>query len=157
MIEGINVEFKREFVEEIRLTVLAFANTDGGSILLGVKEDENGKLVGFAFCLPSLSEAYKKANGHLFPFGWIHILKALKHNEYVDMYLTGVLPEYHNSGIHAIYHQQLHEAFLNNGYTFAFSSQQLENNTASRIWPRYGAELFARRRCYKKSLSDEKR
>ena len=125
--------------------------------LSSMLEDENGKLVGFAFCLPSLSEAYRKAHGHLFPFGWIHILKALKHNKYVDMYLTGVLPEYHNSGIHAIYHQQLHEAFLQNGYKFAFSSQQLEDNTAARIWPKYGAELIARRRCYKKSLSNEKR
>lgn len=127
------------------------ANTQLSSML----EDENGKLVGFAFCLPSLSEAYRKANGSLFPFGWLHILKALKHNKYVDMYLTGVLPEYHNSGIHAIYHQQLHEAFLANGYSFAFSSQQLEDNSASHIWPRYGATLFARRRCYKKSIRHE--
>ena len=122
--------------------------------LSSMLEDENGKLVGFAFCLPSLSEAYRKANGSLFPFGWIHILRALKHNQYVDMFLTGVLPEYHSSGIHAIYHQQLHEAFLNNGYKFAFSSQQLEDNTAARIWPKYGAELMARRRCYKKSIGD---
>ena len=126
------------------------ANTQLSSML----EDENGKLVGFAFCLPSLSEAYRKANGKLFPFGWIHILRALKHNQYVDMFLTGVLPEYHNSGIHAIYHQQLHEAFLANGYKFAFTSQQLEDNTAARIWPRYGAELMARRRCYKKEIGD---
>lgn len=122
--------------------------------LSSMLEDEHGKLVGFAFCLPSLSEAYRKANGSLFPFGWIHILRALKHNQYVDMYLTGVLPEYHNSGIHAIYHQQLHEAFLNNGYKFAFSSQQLEHNTAARIWPKYGAELMARRRCYKKDMGN---
>ena len=39
MIEGINVEFKREFVEEIRLTVLAFANTDGGTLYIGVEND----------------------------------------------------------------------------------------------------------------------
>jgi len=127
------------------------ANTQLSSML----EDENGKLVGFAFCLPSLSEAYRKANGSLLPFGWYHILKALRHNKYVDMYLTGVLPEYHNSGIHAIYHQQLHEAFLANGYSFAFSSQQLEDNSAAHIWPRYGAELSARRRCYKKNINHE--
>ena len=39
MIEGSNVEFKREFVEEIRLTVMAFANTDGGTLYIGVEND----------------------------------------------------------------------------------------------------------------------
>lgn len=123
--------------------------------LSSMLEDETGRLVGFAFCLPSLSAAYRKANGSLFPFGWYHILKALRDNKYVDMFLTGVVPEYHNSGIHAIYHQQLHEAFLAKGYTFAFTSQQLEHNPASFIWPRYGAELIARRRCYKKVINHE--
>mgnify|MGYP002621741475 CR=1 FL=1 len=137
--------------EEIKWAVdenFQVANTQLSSML----EDEQGRLVGFAFCLPSLSEAYRKAGGSLFPFGWVHILKALRRNQYVDMYLTGVLPEYRSSGIHAIYHQQLHEAFLANGYTFAFTSQQLEYNTASFIWPKYGAELVARRRCYKKPV-----
>ena len=124
------------------------ASVDLSSML----EDDEGRLVGFAFCLPSLSEAYRKAKGRLFPFGWMHILHALRHNQYVDMYLTGVLPEYHNSGIHVIYHQQLHEAFLKAGFTYAFSSQQLENNTAARIWPKYGGQLVARRRCYKKTI-----
>ena len=39
MIEGSSVEFKREFVEDIRLTVLAFANTDGGTLYIGVEND----------------------------------------------------------------------------------------------------------------------
>lgn len=124
------------------------ASVDFSSML----EDENGKLVGFAFCLPSLTEAFQKAKGRLLPFGWAHILHALHHNRNVDLYLTGVLPEYHNSGIHVIYHQQLHEAFLKAGFTYAFTSQQLEDNTAARIWPKYGGEQIARRRCYKKNI-----
>ncbi len=42
--EGINVEFKREYVEDIKKTVVAFANTDGGELLIGV--DDNGGTVG---------------------------------------------------------------------------------------------------------------
>jgi len=120
--------------------------------LVSVLEDESGKMVGIAFCLPSLSEAFQKANGHLFPLGWVHILRALKRNDLVDMYLTGIIPEYANSGIHILYHKQLNEAFLKKGYEFAYTSQQLETNTATHIWSKYAAEPFCRRRCYKKNI-----
>lgn len=115
-------------------------------------EDENGKLVGFAFSLPSLSEAFQKADGSLFPFGWWHVLRALKKNKYLDLYLTGVLPEYMHTGIHAIYHRQLHENALAKGFEYAFTSQQLEDNVAARIWTKYNSEQIFRRRCYKKGI-----
>ena len=115
-------------------------------------EDENGQLVGFAFCLPSLSEAFRKANGKIMPFGWYHVLKALRKNDKVDMYLTGVLPKYKNSGIHLIYHKQLQDTFIEKGYQYAIASQQLEDNKAVNIWQRYDSELFCRRRCYKKNI-----
>lgn len=120
--------------------------------LSSMLEDENGRLVGFAFCLPSLSEAFQKANGSLFPTGWFHILRALKKNKYVDLYLTGVLPEYVHKGIHSIYHTQLHQTFLRRGYEYAFTSQQLEDNIAARVWSKYDSELYFRRRCYKKNI-----
>lgn len=124
--------------------------------LITVLENENGKLVGISFCLPSLSEAFRKANGKLFPFGWVPILRALKKNDKVDMYLTGVVPEYANSGVHLLYHKQLNEAFLENGYEYAYTSQQLENNPANHIWKKYYAsEPFCRRRCYCKQIIND--
>ena len=120
--------------------------------LFMILEDENGKEVGFAFALPSLSEAFQKANGSLFPFGWWHVLQALKKNKTIDLYLTGVLPEYIHTGIHAIYHQKLHENAIAKGYEYALTSQQLEDNIAARIWEKYDSELIFRRRCYKKEF-----
>ncbi|GHU81784.1 ATPase AAA [Clostridia bacterium] len=43
-IENKNTEFKREYVEDIKKTVIAFANTDGGELLIGV--DDDGEIVG---------------------------------------------------------------------------------------------------------------
>lgn len=120
--------------------------------LSSVLEDKEGRIVGFAFCLPSLSEAFHKAGGKLFPCGWFHVLRALKHNKNVDMYLTGLLPEYQHTGIHVIYHKQLHENFIAKGFEYAFTSQQLETNVATRIWDRYEAEPYFRRRCYRKKI-----
>jgi hypothetical protein len=72
----------------------------------------------------------------------------------MDLLPTGVLPEYVHTGIHAIYHTQLHETFLRRGYEYAYTSQQLENNIAARIWEKYDSEVIARRRCYRKGLRD---
>lgn len=44
MIESSNTEFKREYTESIRKAVVAFANTDGGCIYIGVEDD--GTVVG---------------------------------------------------------------------------------------------------------------
>ena len=42
--EGLRIEFKREYTEEMKKTVIAFANTDGGEIRIGV--DDDGTVVG---------------------------------------------------------------------------------------------------------------
>ncbi|SFB08483.1 RNA-binding domain-containing protein [Selenomonas ruminantium] len=46
MIENSNTEFKREYTDSIRKAVVAFANTDGGCIYIGVEDD--GTVVGVA-------------------------------------------------------------------------------------------------------------
>ncbi|NIV16188.1 MAG: hypothetical protein GWN62_34495, partial [Aliifodinibius sp.] len=33
---------------------------------------KNDEIVGFLFAYPNISEGLQKANGRLFPFGWIH-------------------------------------------------------------------------------------
>ena len=44
MTEGITTEFKREYTDEIKKTVIAFANTRGGEVLIGVEDD--GTVIG---------------------------------------------------------------------------------------------------------------
>ena len=44
MTEGMRTEFKREYAETIRKTVIAFANTEGGTIYVGI--DDDGNVVG---------------------------------------------------------------------------------------------------------------
>ena len=39
MTEGITTEFKREYTEDIKKTIIAFANTRGGEVLIGVEDD----------------------------------------------------------------------------------------------------------------------
>lgn len=39
MLEGKNIEFKRQYIEDIKYAVLAFANTEGGTLYIGINDD----------------------------------------------------------------------------------------------------------------------
>ena len=57
MRENKNTEFKREYVDEIKKTIVAFANTDGGTLYIGINDD--GTVSGIEdilllFCLGSI-------------------------------------------------------------------------------------------------------
>ena len=41
LIEGKTVELKREYVEDIKKTVVAFANCDGGMVYIGINDDSS--------------------------------------------------------------------------------------------------------------------
>lgn len=41
MLEDKNTEFKREYVEDIKKTLVAFANTNGGNLYIGIDDDGN--------------------------------------------------------------------------------------------------------------------
>ena len=68
-----------------------------------VDSNKDDMIAGIGITIPSLSKALQKCRrGRLFPFGWWHILKAIKFHktEGVDLLLIGVLPEYRLSLIH---------------------------------------------------------
>ena len=44
MTEGMTTEFKREYTDDIKKTIIAFANTRGGEVLIGVEDD--GTVIG---------------------------------------------------------------------------------------------------------------
>jgi len=125
----------------------SFINPDYVSLVA----DSNDKIIGFGISMPSLSKAFQKAKGRLFPFGFIHILKALKKNDTVDLYLTGVLPEWHNKGVHSIFYTDMNKTYIRKNIPFAISNPQLESNFhALGVWKNYEKEPYIRRRCYRK-------
>lgn len=115
--------------------------------------DEKDDVVGFGISLLSLSEAFIKAKGRLFPFGFIHILRGLQKNNKVDMLLQAVKPAYHNKGIPAIFFSEMMQAYIDNGIETAISSHALENNTSAYLmFGDYDARQHLKRRCYLKKL-----
>jgi len=111
--------------------------------------DEKDEVIGFGVSFPSLTKAFQKAKGRLFPFGFIHILKALYRYDTVDFYLTGVHPDWHRKDIHSLYHVAMNEVYIQRNIHTAFSAGQLEtNHNALGIWDNYEKEPWFRTRCY---------
>jgi len=113
--------------------------------------DKNDDVVGFGISMPSLTRALQKSNGRLFPFGFIYILRALKKNNIIDMYLNGVRPDYHGKGVNALYYNELHKAYIANHITAAVTNPQLEENAkALTIWKNFNGRQHLTRRCWVK-------
>jgi len=120
---------------------------------VAVVVNDEDKPVGFLFCVPSLSKAVKKANGRLFPFGFIHILRALKKNDTLEALIMGVLPEYQQCGIPVLLFKYLHENCIKRGIDTIIMNPQLEENyKVQSLFGDYKTEPFMRRRAYKKPI-----
>jgi GNAT superfamily N-acetyltransferase len=123
-------------------------------ITLVVREADDA-VIGLAITLPSLSRALQKAKGHLLPFGWFHLLRALYggHNEVVDLYILGVHPDYQNKGVNALLFYDLIPIFNRIGYKFAESNPELELNVKMQSqWADFDVEHIKTRRAFIKHL-----
>lgn len=117
--------------------------------------DEDDRLVGFAITLPSLSKAFQKAKGYLYPFGFIHVLKAFYKNDTVDFFLIAAKHEYQRKGFNALLWKRLLWACNKHGIKEIHSGQMLEENThVNNLWTKYesATDEEIRRRCFIKSI-----
>ena len=117
-------------------------------------DDSEGTLVALGISMPSLSQALRKSHGRLFPFGWYHLLKAIKgHTDVVDLLLVAVKPEYQSKGVNALIFNDLIPRYIANGYKFAESNVELEGNeSVQKQWEYFERRQHRRRRAWKKSL-----
>jgi len=101
-----------------------------------------------------LSKALQKAKGKLFPFGWIHLLKALYgKGKIVDLYIMGVHPSYQNKGVNALIFYDLIPILKKKGFTHAESNPELELNVKMQSqWNDFEAEHIKTRRAFIKHL-----
>ncbi len=116
-----------------------------------VIKDKDGGLVGFIIAMPSLSKAMKKANGRLFPFGFIPILKARQNNNEMDLMLTGVRPEMQRMGVAALLMNELWLTANGDGIKYVETTGMIEDNhVAIQMWKSFDHIQHKRKRCYRK-------
>ena len=118
--------------------------------LITVVEDGNkdNQLVGLAITIPSLTRALQKCHrGRLFPFGWWHLLRAIKFHktEVVDLLLIGVLPEYRSKGANSLVFADLIPRYVKYGFKWGETHVEMETNekrteSVGPIRPNYAQE-----------------
>lgn len=120
---------------------------------LSIVVDEKDEVVAFGVAMPSFTKALQKAKGHLFPFGWYYMLRALKKNDLVDLYLMAVHPDYQSKGVSSIMFADIMPNSAKNGYKFAESNPELETNTQiSAQWGSFEHVNHKTRRVYTKEI-----
>lgn len=122
--------------------------------LLTFVMDKDDNLVGLGIALPSLSLGLQKAHGRLLPFGWYHLLKALKgKNDRVDLLLVAVHPDYQNRGVNALMFQDLLPHFIRLGFKYAETNPEMETNAKVQSqWEVFNPRQHRRRRSYAKDI-----
>ncbi len=121
--------------------------------LIKLAVNEKNELVGFLFTVPSLSKAFQKSKGRLFPLGWFYILKALKSREIMDFYMAGVKRKYQGKGIDLLMVVEIVKTAIEKGFKYAESNLELENNTkVQALWKHFNPQRHRVRRIYKKGI-----
>jgi len=129
-----------------------FVKKDFVSIIV----DKEDTVVAFALTLPSLSKAFQKAKGYLFPFGFIPVLRAMKNNPLVDMFLIGVNPKMQKQGAYVLLLKDLNEAYRKANVRRVVTGPMLEENSnVTSLWSEYMKQdnsKTLRRRCFQKAF-----
>jgi len=88
------------------------------------------------------------------PFGFIYLLKALRKNDIVDLYLMGIHPDYQGKGLNAIIFADLVPIFIKNGYKLAETNPELEKNGRIQVlWSEFDKRQHRRRRVFIKEFT----
>jgi hypothetical protein len=115
--------------------------------------DSNGRLAAFVIGMPSLSHALQKARGRLFPFGVLHLLRAMRRPKTIDLYLGAVRRDLQGKGADAFLITALAESCIQQGIVSAESNLELEDNKLVQAhWKNFERRQHKRRRCYRRSL-----
>ncbi|MBR1594084.1 MAG: N-acetyltransferase [Alloprevotella sp.] len=118
-------------------------------------EDAEDNIVAVGISMPSMSRALQKAHGRIFPFGWWHLLKALKwkRDEMLDLLLIGVHPDYQSKGVNALIFADLIPVYNQMGFKYAESNPELEiNENVQKQWQYFEVKQHKRRRCFKADI-----
>mgnify|MGYP001252861718 CR=1 FL=1 len=116
--------------------------------------DKSGNLIAFAITMPSFSEALKKVNGSLYPFGFLHIFACTSKKQQGFILFDWHRSSLSNKGVTAILFDAIQKMFNAQSITDVETNPELEeNNSIQLMWKNYEHELHKRRRTYKKDIS----
>lgn len=143
-------ELSRGQIDDLKKQFLPYIDLRFVCVIL----DREDKVVSFGVCLPSLSEAMQKCGGKLLPFGFLHLIGALRKNEVLDALLVAVDIPYRSSGLISVLFYECFKGAREFGIKYVESTRELEDNARMQnCWKRLPHRLHKRARCYIMKIS----
>jgi GNAT superfamily N-acetyltransferase len=116
--------------------------------LIFFAEVENAP-IGLYVALPNINQVLIRLNGRLFPFGWLKLSHASKYITMASTKILGVLKEYRNKGIDALFYMKIAEELMSRGHEWVdYSLIAEENRMANRLVQRLGGKIYKICRTY---------
>lgn len=148
-------ELSQKQIDQLIHSYLSFLDFNLITCIEDWSEAEH-KMVGIGITIPSLAKALQKCRrGRLFPFGWWHVLRAIKMHKtkIVDLLLVGILPEYRAKGANALLFADLIPRYQAYGIEWGETQVEMEANAGVQgQWGVLNPILHKRRNCYKKII-----
>jgi hypothetical protein len=111
------------------------------------------EVVGFMVGMPDLYEGIVKSKGRLFPFGFIHIMRAGRRARQLDLLLAGIAETYRGKGIDMLMGREMLKSAIDAGIDHFDSHHELETNSLVRAeMERQGGQIYKRYRIFQKGL-----
>ena len=148
-------ELSQKQIDQYVKMYLAMLDLEFVSVIEDCTADEP-KMVGIGITMPSLTRALQKCRrGRMLPFGWWHLLRAIKFHKtkVVDLLLVGILPEYRAKGANALLFADLIPIYQKYGIEWGETQVEMETNMAVQgQWGVLAPILHKRRNCYIKII-----
>jgi GNAT superfamily N-acetyltransferase len=143
--------FSDKQVDDILHKFLPLVDTE----MIALAEDNKGELAGVAITCRDFSDGIQKSKGKLLPFGWFHLLKALKFGKQdkAQLMIIGIRPEMQGMGVNAAMFTHLIHLYNRLGIKWCETNPQLETNVRELSqWKPLNPKTVKRRRCWKKDI-----
>lgn len=116
-----------------------------------VKHEE--EVAGFMITIPSINEGIIAARGHIFPLGFLKILKTSKNTTQLDLLIGGIKEKYRGMGIDVLIALHIINIARKAGFKSIDSHLELESNWKMRAEnEKLGGTVYKKYRIFKKEL-----
>lgn len=110
---------------------------------------QEGKVIGYGFMWPGMSNVLRKARGNIVPCGIIPYIKAMHRPEVAELGSIGVKDEHLKRGVTAIIMAHCVEGLWKNGTKYLETGPELEeNHNVQNLWKNFERTLNKKHRCW---------
>jgi hypothetical protein len=112
------------------------------------------EIAGFMITIPCINEGIIAARGHLFPLGFLKILKASKNARQLDLLIGGIKAKYRGMGIDVLIALHIINVARKSGFKSIDSHLELESNWKMRAEnEKLGGTVYKKYRIFQKKLN----